>query len=173
MEFLKTFFFHKKKEILLFPIIFLLFFFSYKQYKFYENDFKKVFFYIGPPTFSKTYFEEIQHLHPYAPIYDLSKNYPTDNIAYLKNASDPKDKQYVHELEIMTDYFFYPFLLKKYSLRSILKETFPKGTVILSDTLLKPSEKKILNVDLRINPPQSYKRVNRYQEFAYYIYTVK
>lgn len=173
MEYLQAFFFRKKKEILLFPVILLLFFFSYKQYKFYENDFKKIFFYIGPPTFSKIYFEDIQRLHPYAPIYNLSKTYPTHNIVYLKNASDPNDKQYVHELEIVTDYFFYPFLLKKYSLKSILQKSFPKGTVILSDTLLKPAEKKVLNVEQKINPPPSYKRVNRYQEFAYYIYTVK
>lgn len=173
MEFLQALFFRKKKEILLLPVIFLLFFFSYKQYRFYENDFKKIFFYIGPSSFSKTHFEAIKNLHPYAPVYELSRSYPTNNIIYLKNASDLKDKQYVHELEIMTDYFFYPFLLHKYSLKSILKETFPTGTVILSDTLLKPAEKKTLNVDLKINPTQSYKRVNRYQEFAYYIYTVK
>jgi hypothetical protein len=153
-------------EKIILPLLLIIFLITYHYYAFYQNDFNKIFRYIKF-TFSQNQYEKIQEFHPFYQIYKISEDTKKSekNIIYVRTKADPKNRQYLDELNIMVNYFFYPRFIKPYSLTQFYKIKLNHGDVIISDYPLKtfkpvPFVKKNLL------------RINKWPEDSYFIYEV-
>lgn len=160
-------------ELYLLPLIIIVFLVAYHYYRFYEKDFKKIFNHI-PFTLNKNQYEEIQEFHPYYQVYKLSKEVkkPEATIIYVRTKTNPKDKQYLHELNIMIDYFFYPKIIKPYSFKEFSKIKLNKNNIIITDNDLSLTYKNYSKLEPIFFIKKDLIRINRRKEDDYFIYKV-
>lgn len=160
-------------EIYFFPVILTMFFISYHYYHFYENDFGKISQVVKPSIKSNNY-DLIQRYHPYYQIYQLAKEVknPEVNVIYLRTKANPKNKQYLHELNIMIDYFFYPHIIKSHPLNDLLSLEPRKGQIIISDYDLSILSLTSFKFQPLIVKKKDLSRINRRPEDDFFVYEV-
>ncbi|HLC94770.1 MAG TPA: hypothetical protein VJH96_04360 [Patescibacteria group bacterium] len=162
-----------KLEVYLFSFLLIIFFINYHYYRFYEEDFKKIFQHV-PFSLNKNNYEEVQRFHPYYQLYQLSQEIkdPEKTIVYVKTKVDPRDPQYLHESTIMIDYFFYPYKLKPYSLRQLSKMTFSTDQLIIADTDIRGLNEKWATLYPIVIPRKDLIRINRQKEDDFFVYKI-
>jgi len=161
-------------EVFFLPLILLLLFVNYKMYRFYIVDFKYNYAYVNP-DFKKVEYDRVQREHPYYDLYLLSKTVkdPANNILYLRNKHVTKKDATLSELNIMIDYFFYPYVIKPHSWKGITKITLKNGQYIISDFILPQYSVEANNLVYQPLYKKQLIRVNRWDEEGYAIYLVQ
>lgn len=162
-----------RAEIYFLPLVLIMLFVSYHYYHFYEDDFAKIIRAVRPSVKSNNY-ELIQRYHPYYQIYRLAREVknPETNIIYIRTKEDPKNKQYLHELNIMIDYFFYPHIIKPHPLNDLLPLRPRPGQIIISDYQLEVLPHLPLKLESLIVKKRDLARINRRREDDFFVYQV-
>jgi len=203
-----------KKEYF-YPLIITIFLITFHFYSFYQKNFFQMLGLIKNKKNLNLY-ERIQSENPYYEVWQLAKNKANiyfifedkkeNNLDYNttyfvnKNKKNNKINYYLSELKLNIDYFFYPKIIKPYSLFELISfyhSKIKKGDFIISDYELDEYWQKI-NQSSYIFQPKStkqeeydnkfisfYKRLkrlviskknfiplNRHPEKPYYIYQV-
>jgi len=156
----------RNSEKVILPLLLIVFFITYHYYSFYQNDFKKIFHYVKF-SFAKNQYEEIQEFHPFYQIYKIAKEIKNSrkNVIYVRTKTDVKNRQFLDELNIMVNYFFYPRFIKPYSLVKFNKMKINHGDIIISDCPL-----KITTIKPVPFVKKNLLRINKWPEDSYYIY---
>lgn len=155
------------------PLLLCIFFFNYHYYNFYQGDFSKITRVI-PPSLRMNQYESIQQYHPYYQIYLLAKEIKTrkENIIFIRTKIDEKNKQYLHELTIMMNYFFYPHIFIPHPLNDLLPLKPRKNQIIISDfelSLLNLKSPRLKNIVMK---KKDLARINRRKEDDFFVYQV-
>lgn len=161
----------QKAEKLLLPLMLFIFLFTYHYYDFYQSDFSKIYQHVKF-TLTEKQFEQIQEFHPFYHVYKLAKETENSNqkIIYVRTRTDDTDAQFIHELNIMVDYFFYPRKVPTYSVEQFNKAELSTGTVVIIDNPSNITARKDLK-DIPLIKKQLF-RINRWPEDLYYIYEI-
>lgn len=170
---MKFAFFKNSHEKYLLPFLLVIFIINYHYYAFYQKDFKKIFRFV-PFSLKQNNYEQIQEWHPYYQIYKLAKQTNNDTrIIYLKSKKGDGKRPFLHELNIMVDYFFYPRFIMSVNLTQFKKIGFKKGEIIISDfnlAYLEPKKEVFLTQEFK---RKDLFRINRWKEDDYFIYLVE
>jgi hypothetical protein len=166
--------FNKRKiELYLLPLFLLIFLVTYYLYRFYESDFKKMASFVNL-SFKRNGYEDIMKQHPYYALYSLSKTVknPEKNVLYVRTKVDRQNKQYLRELTIMVDYYFYPHKITAISAEEFKLIPLTNNYVIISDYPLAPNLYSPEVLRPFIYTKSTYFRVNRKKEDDVFIFTV-
>jgi len=163
----------QKNEIIILPLLLIIFIISYHYYAFYQNDFNKIFSYIKF-TFSKNQYEEIQEFQPFYYIYKIAKDTKSSgkNFIYVRTRVDKENLQYLDELNIMINYFFYPRFVKPYSLAQFYKLKLKHGDIIVADFTLHADENLMKTIKFIPFVKKNLFRINKWPEDYFNIYEV-
>lgn len=170
---MNRFFSHHRWEWYAMPLLISIFFLNYHYYNFYQADFSKITQAVSPSIRQDNY-ERIQQYHPYYQIYLLAKNIknPEKNIIFIRTKTNALNAQYLHELTIMMNYYFYPHLLIPHSLNDFLPLKPRKNQIIISDfelALLNLENPKLKNIVMK---KKDLARINRRKEDDFFVYQV-
>ncbi|MCR4329338.1 MAG: hypothetical protein NUV65_02210 [Candidatus Roizmanbacteria bacterium] len=139
------------------PSLLILFFIQFHYYKFYAQKFGEIAHYTD--TSKPNMYEQIQNQHQYAELYQLANKYRNTNVQlflvttlqereYLdyvttyyqnQNSNQKKTPVYLTELKLMTNYFFYPRVVRSYSLRQFKKLKPIPNSIVIADLDLRYS----------------------------------
>jgi len=158
-------------EKIIFPLILVIFFITYHYYAFYQNDFKKIFSFIKF-TFAQNQYEQIQEFHPFYYVYKIARetNNSKKNVVYVRTKTEIKNRQYLDELNIMINYYFYPRFIKPYSLSQFYKLKLKKQDIIISDFPLHLDNKVQHTIELIPFIKKNLFRINKWPVDDFYIY---
>jgi hypothetical protein len=163
----------RQVEKVFLPLLLMIFLITYHYYKFYQDDFNKIFRYVKFSLSEKQY-DQIQKFHPYYAVYKLAEETKVNNqnVIYLKTKIDKKNSLYYDELNLMVNYFFYPKIINAYSLLQLNNIKLLKKTIIISDYDLSLEPK--FNNTIKSVPFVMIKqfRINRWSEKSFFIYEV-
>ncbi len=149
------------KDYYFYPLLIIVFLITFHFYSFYQKNFFQMLKLIKSKL-HPTLYERIQSENPYYEIWLLSqKSNPvyfifedkTDknldyNTTYFKNKNKPEKNKinyYLSELKLNIDYYFYPRIIKNFSLYEIVKnqDKIQKNSFIISDYKLDDYWQKI------------------------------
>lgn len=167
-------FFKNPYEKYLLPFLLVIFIINYHYYAFYQDDFKKIFNFV-PFSLKQNNFEQIQEWHPYFQIYKLAKDKNNNNkrIIYVRTRIGQGPNPYLHELNIMVDYFFYPRIIRAYSLKQFKKMEIKKDDIVVADSVIYADANPKGKLRPLIFKKKDLIRVNRRKEDDYFIYFVE
>ncbi|PJA55907.1 hypothetical protein CO165_01070 [Candidatus Roizmanbacteria bacterium CG_4_9_14_3_um_filter_33_18] len=163
----------QNNEKIILPLLLVVFFITYHYFAFYQNDFKKIFAYIKY-TFSQNQYEQIQEFHPFFYVYKIAQETKDSkiNVIYVRTKVEEKNRQFLDELNIMINYFFYPRFVKPYSLTQFYKLKLKSGDIIIADFTLHTDEKLMKNIKIIPFTRKNLFRINKWPEDDYNIYEV-
>ncbi|HLD26364.1 MAG TPA: hypothetical protein VJB63_00180 [Patescibacteria group bacterium] len=155
------------------PLIVSIFFLNYHYYKFYQSDYSKITQAVSPSIQQNNY-ELIQSYHPYYQIYLLAQKIkdPEKDIIFIRTKTNEQNKQYLHELTIMMNYYFYPHLLIPHSLKDFLPLKPHKNQIIISDFELSLLNLESPHLKNSVMKKKDLARINRRTEDDFFVYQV-
>jgi len=179
-----------KYDLYFLPVSLFLFFFVYHYYTFYINGFE-YFFSRANPALNNYAFDKIQQFHPYEKLYFVSKTYvnPAIQIYFFEQKYSPKyydysssyyqsklSKEhrdvYLSEVQLMTNYFFYPRKIQVADLPNLEVTMLQKGDLIISNEPLFDSTLPTVQRKNIVYSNDEYNAINRVKQDSYYIYEV-
>lgn len=161
-------------QLLALPLLVGVFLINHHYYGFYEDDGQKTIAAVKP-SFSRDQYGQIERYHPYYQIYQLSQTIsdPEKKLIYIRTKNDPDNKQYLHELTIMLNYFFYPRLIQPHSLNDLLPLRPKPSQIIISDYDLSILGIKSFGLKPLIVKQKDLQRINRRKEDDFFVYQVE
>lgn len=140
-----------RNSLLFIPLLAIAFFINYHYFEFYKNKKLAIFQYVRPDL-SKNMYEEVQKQQPYYQIYKTAqeskasghkvyfmfekrydKNLDYTSTYYLNRTRNKPEKEYLSELGVAVNYFFYPTIMPAYNRFDVWLQPVKKGDVIISD----------------------------------------
>ena len=164
------------------PLILVLFGIHYHYYDFYAVNFADIRHFIDAKATEGKYLQ-VQRQNPYWELYEQAQQYlGSASGIYLVFTSDTsldytttyytKKQTYISELAVMTNYFFYPRIILRVTMKELRKMTLQKNDLVIADrniaAYIPATQSGLLRLPESIKKP--YVMVNKKFEEPYYLF---